>query len=270
MGTNREWNQVQETIDRSRQAVMNSLELARRNSERKQVLERRMQAFMQRYDDPQFKENKPLAEIQSNPPPEPEKSSSLQYDLERLRAELQHEREWRTHFLDSEQALKQKVDQQDSRIAQLEAQLFEQTEARTKLAEEKEHLIQLNQSLTATLEQTRGELGEMQYMSTLHKELSLQRRAQVVPPASSEETNNESFSLAMRIRSQRIEELEELFRATSGKYEEMKKQVTAPKKFHRKEELTDPGPSLPSANQSFRSYSIRVGSVASSKRRKPK
>lgn len=267
MGTNREWSQVQDTIDRSRQAVMNSLELARRNSERKQVLERRMHAFMQRYDDPQFKENQPLTEIQSNPT-EPEKSSSLQVDLERLRAELQHEREWRTRFLASEQALKQKVEQQDGRIAQLEAQLFEQSEARTKLAEERQHLIQLNQSLTATLEQTRGELGEMQYMSTLHKELSIQRRAQVVPPAPSEEANNESFSLAMRIRSQRIEELEELFRATSGKYEEMKKQVTAPKKFHKKEELTDPA--IPSANQSFRSYSIRVDATAASKRRKPK
>lgn len=260
-----EWSQVQETIDRSRQAVQNSLELARRNSERKQVLERRMHAFMQRYDDPQFKENKPLAEIQpravASPPPAPEKSSSLQYDLEALRAELQHEREWRTRFLDNEQQLKHKVEQQEGRIAQLEAQLSEQTEARTQLAEERQHLIQLNQSLTATLEQTRGEIGEMQYMSTLHKELSLQRRAQAVPPAPDEA--NESFSLAMRIRSQRIEELEEVFRATSGKYEEMKKQVTAPKKFHRKEELT---PSLPSANQSFRSYSIRV---ASSKR-KPK
>ena len=262
MGTNREWSQVEETINRSRQAVMNSLELAKRNSERKEVLERRMHAFMQRYDDPQFKENKPLAEVKVTA----EKPSSVQRDLEALRAELDREREWRTHFLASEKALKQKVEEQEHRIVQLEAQLSEQSEVVNKHAKEKEHLIQLNQSLTATLEQAQEEIGEMQssgkYLSTLHKELSLQRRAQeAVLPTVSEEAN-ESFSLAMRIRSQRIEELEELFRATSGKYEEMKKQVTAPKKFHRKkEELTEPTPAILSANQSFRSYSIRVGST---------
>jgi hypothetical protein len=238
---------------------MNSLELAKRNSERKEVLERRMHAFMQRYDDPQFKENKPLAEVKVAA----EKPSSVQRDLEALRAELDHEREWRTRFLESEKALKQKVEEQEHRIAQLEAQLSEQNELVSRHAKEKEHLIQLNQSLTATLEQAQGEMQSSgNYLSTLHKELSLQRRAQeAVLPTVSEEAN-ESFSLAMRIRSQRIEELEELFRATSGKYEEMKKQVTAPKKFHRKkEELTEPTPATHSANQSFRSYSIRVDSA---------
>lgn len=257
MGTNREWSQVEETINRSRQAVMNSLELAKRNSERKEVLERRMHAFMQRYDDPQFKENKPLVEVTA------EKPNSVQRDLEALRAELDREREWRTRFLESEKALKQKVEEQEHRIVQLEAQLSEQTQVVTQHAKEKEHLLQLNQSLTATLEQVQENSGN--YLSTLHKELSLQRRAQAEVLPSQEP--NESFSLAMRIRSQRIEELEELFRATSGKYEEMKKQVTAPKKFHRKkEELTEPNPAILSTNQSFRSYSIRVDSTKRSRK----
>lgn len=223
---------------------------------------------MQRHDDSQFKENKPVEGGLEGKKTEREgesgrKGSDLEAEVERLRRELEKEREWREEMGRREEGLRHRLETQEGRIAQLEALLSTHQTQLSAAASENTRLLQVNDSLTVSLQHTQSELNQLKdssdYLSTLHRELSLQRRSRLPDPPISD--SNESFSLAMRIRSQRIEELEELFRASNGKYEEMKAKITAPRSFHRQKEQVPE-----STNQSFRAYSVRTTSLKATPR----
>ena len=72
--------------------------------------------------------------------------------------------------------------------------------------------------------------------------------------------------------SKRIEELEAKLRTSSAKYEEMKRQITAPSSFHKAKDTPNskdrpPRPKAAEEPQSFRSYSIKEESEIAGKKK---
>lgn len=318
---------IDATISRSRQVVQDSLDLTKRNSERKQQLDHRLQAFMQRHvtkeGDERMQEleerlrqeeylkqgyEKTVRELRERlKAVETEGGSKDTYrrEIEDLRSDLTKEREWRTRFNDIERELNQRLAEQEGRIVELETQLREKELALTQAtsqALEYDQLAQENQALNSALRdlqsryeavteecRTLSDQTTGQYLSTLHKELSLQRRA-----SESEEPGRQVAELERKMKdlegkyavqmeysrdlqpasmptSKRIEELEAKLRTSSAKYEEMKRQITAPSSFHRpKDALSSKDrPPRPKAeeSQSFRSYSIKEESEITGKKK---
>lgn len=203
---------IDDTISSSRRVVQDSLRLAKQNHERKLVLEQRMKAFMQK----QYSRKSPQRAVKSEPeqsvdaqipPPTsvPEvrnatsgkdsvqQQTDYMREIETLRTELAQEREWRARFAEVERVLTQRISDQDARIAFLESQLQHKSPD--------------------------PEDSDL-YLSSLHKELTLQRRSQ--------RDWEDSFS-SLRLQARRIEELEGKLKASSEKYEDMKRKVTSPR-----------------------------------------
>jgi DNA repair exonuclease SbcCD ATPase subunit len=231
-------------------------------------------------------------------------------EIDELRRDLTKEREWRARFNDIERELNQRLAEQESRIAGLEIQLREKDLALTDAAaktSEYDQLARENQTLASALRdqqvryeavtdecRTLSDRNADQYLSTLHKELSLQRRAsesEVEPGRQIAEMERKMKELegkyavqmeysrdlqppSLLPNSNRIEELEAKLRTSSAKYEEMKRQITAPSSFHRSKDAPftkdSPKPPRPKATeevQSFRSYSIKEESEVAGKKK---
>lgn len=321
---------IDATISRSRQVVQDSLELTKRNSERKQQLDHRLQVFMQRHGTKEGDERlieleerlrqeeylkqgyeKTVRELRERVKMlESEGGSRDTYrqEIDELRRDLTKEREWRARFNDIERELNQRLAEQESRITELENQLREKDLALTDAAaktSEYEQLALENQTLASALREqqakyeavtdecrTLSDRNADHYLSTLHKELSLQRRAsesEVEPGRQIAEMERRmkelegKYAVQMEYSrdlqpplpsSKRIEELEAKLRTSSAKYEEMKRQITAPSSFYRSKDAPftkdSPKPPRPKATeeaQSFRSYSIKEESEIGGKKK---
>ena len=327
---------IDATISRSRQVVQDSLDLTKRNSERKQQLDHRLQAFMQRHvtkeGDERMQEleerlrqeeylkqgyEKTVRELRERVKAvETEGGSRETYrrEIDDLRSDLTKEREWRARFNDIEKELNQRLAEQEGRIVELETQLREKDLALTQASSqalEYEQLAQENQALNSALRdlqsryeavtdecRTLSDPSTGQYLSTLHKELSLQRRVSEEPGKQVAELERKmkelegkyavqmeySRDLQSQLKrayeqpasslptSKRIEELEAKLRTSSAKYEEMKRQITAPSSFHKAKDTPNskdrpPRPKAAEEPQSFRSYSIKEESEIAGKKK---
>lgn len=222
-------------------------------------------------------------------------------EIDELRAELAKEREWRTNFSSLEADLNHRISSQSAQISLLESQLRDKSSELHQISfkdQEFSRLTQENAKLASELRELQSkydkiteecrELSDKEYLSTLHKELTLKRRenepetAEMISELERKMKELEgkyafqmeySRNLQSQLQdvyekspsSKRIEELEAKLRTSSAKYEEMKRQITAPASFHRQKEGSEAGkggnrpprPKVQEEMQSFRSYSIK-------------